>query len=90
MDKANINNKSYIIILSDCRDWSGPKVNGIPASVDLISQMSHQAKKVIILNPEDKKKWDVVDSCVSLYADAGAKVYEVSTLSQLADFVADM
>ena len=90
MKQADISNKSYIILLSDCRDWAGPKVNGIPASVELISQMSSMAKKVIILNPEDKKKWDVVDSCVSLYRGAGAQVYEVSTLNQLADFVADM
>ena len=46
--------------------------------------------QVDILNPEDKKKWDVVDSCVSLYRGAGAQVYEVSTLNQLAEFVADM
>jgi len=90
MRQADINNKSYIIILSDCRDWSGPKVDGIPASVDLIREMARLGKKVIILNPEEKKKWDVVDSCVSLYQGAGAKVYEVSTLSQLAEFVADI
>ena len=48
------------------------------------------SKKVIILNPEDRNKWDIADSCVSLYEDAGAKVYEVNTLNQLADFVMDM
>ena len=90
MKQADISNKSYIILLSDCRDWAGPKVNGIPASVELISQMSSMAKKVIILNPEDKKKWDVVDSCVSLYEDAGAQVFEVNTLNQLAHFVEQM
>lgn len=90
MEQTNISKKSYVIILSDCRDWAGPKVDGIPASVNLIREMSKLAKKVIILNPEDKKKWDVVDSCVSLYTDAGAKVYEVSTLNQLADFVSSM
>lgn len=90
MDQNNLSKKSYIIILSDCRDWAGPKVEGVPASVELIREMSRASKKVIILNPEDKKKWDVVDSCVSLYSDAGAKVYEVSTLNQLADFVSSM
>ena len=90
MDQTNLSKKSYIIILSDCRDWAGPKVDGIPASVELIREMSKLSKKVIILNPEDKKKWDVVDSCVSLYRDAGAKIYEVSTLNQLADFVSSM
>lgn len=90
MSQVKISNKTYIIILSDCRDWAGPKVNGIPASVDLVRKMAHDAKKVIILNPEDRYKWDVVDSCVSLYREAGAQVYEVNTLNQLADFVANM
>ena len=89
-DMARINNKSYVIILSDCRDWAGPKVNGIPASVDLVEEMVRDAKKVVILNPEDRNKWDIVDSCVSLYEDAGAHVFEVNTLNQLAQFVEQM
>lgn len=89
-EKAKINNKSYVIILSDCRDWAGPKVKGIPASVELVEEMVRDAKKVIILNPEDRNKWDVVDSCVSLYQDAGAQVFEVNTLNQLAHFVEQM
>jgi hypothetical protein len=89
-EKANINNKSYVIILSDCRDWAGPKVHGIPASVEIVEEMVRDSKKVVILNPEDKYKWDVVDSCVSLYRDAGAQVFEVNTLNQLAHFVEQM
>ncbi|MBR4446806.1 VWA domain-containing protein [Methanobrevibacter sp.] len=89
-EKANINNKSYVIILSDCRDWAGPKVHGIPASVEIVEEMVRDSKKVVILNPEDKNKWDVVDSCVSLYRDAGAQVFEVNTLNQLAHFVEQM
>lgn len=85
--QADISNKTYIIILSDCRDWAGPKDDGVQRSVELIREMSHRAKKVIILNPEDRKKWDIVDSCVSLYREAGAKVYEVNNLNQLADFI---
>lgn len=90
MDVANINNKSYVIILSDCRDWAGPKVNGVPASVGLIEEMVRDSKKVVILNPEDRNKWDIVDSCVSLYEEAGAQVFEVNTLNQLAHFVEQM
>ena len=81
---------TYIIILSDCRDWAGPKVNGIPASVELVEEMAREAKKVIILNPEERMKWDIVDSCVSLYEEAGAQVFEVNTLNQLAHFVEQM
>ena len=87
---ANINNKSYVIILSDCRDWAGPKVNGIPASVGVMEEIVRDAKKVVILNPEDRNKWDIVDSCVSLYEEAGAQVFEVNTLNQLAHFVEQM
>ena len=89
-DMANINNKSYVIILSDCRDWAGPKVNKIPASVGIVEEMVRDAKKVVILNPEDRNKWDIVDSCVSLYQEAGAQVFEVNTLNQLARFVEQM
>jgi uncharacterized protein with von Willebrand factor type A (vWA) domain len=88
--QAKLNNKSYVIILSDCRDWAGPKIDGVPASVDSIRDMVRDSKKVVILNPEDKNKWDIVDSCVSLYKEAGAQVFEVSTLNQLADFVVQM
>ena len=87
---VNISNKSYVIILSDCRDWAGPKVKGIPASVEVVEEMARDAKKLIILNPEDRNKWDVVDSCVSLYEEAGAQVFEVNTLNQLAHFVEQM
>lgn len=88
LKKAKLNNKSYILLLSDCRDWGGPKdEDGIPKSVGLISEMVAKSKKLVILNPEDRYKWDVVDSCVSLYEEAGAKVFEVNTLSQLADFI---
>ena len=90
MNQAKINNKSYIIILSDCRDWAGPKVNGVPASVELVEEMAREAKKLIILNPEERIKWDIVDSCVSLYEEAGAQVFEVNTLNQLAHFVEQM
>ena len=89
-EKANLSNKSYVIILSDCRDWAGPKQNGIPASVHLVEEMVRDSKKVVILNPEDRNKWDIVDSCVSLYEDAGAHVFEVNTLNQLAQFVEQM
>ena len=89
-EMANINNKSYVIILSDCRDWAGPKVNKIPASVEIVEEMVRDSKKVVILNPEDRNKWDIVDSCVSLYQEAGAQVFEVNTLNQLAQFVEQM
>ena len=88
--QANLNNKSYVLILSDCRDWAGPKEDGIPKSAELIENMVKKSKRVLILNPEEKKKWNVADSCVSYYEDAGAELFEVSNLEQLANLIVEI
>jgi uncharacterized protein with von Willebrand factor type A (vWA) domain len=90
IDQANLNSKSYVMILSDCRDWAGPKQHGEPLSADLIGRMSRAAKRVLILNPEPKNKWDVADSRVSYYGDAGAEVFEVRDLEQLANLISEI
>lgn len=87
---SNLNHKSVVLILTDCRDWAGPKENGRPLSADLIQYMCNVSKKVIILNPEPEIKWDVVDSCVSEYRDAGARIMEVRNLKQLSKLVEDI
>jgi len=86
-EQANLNNKSFVLILSDCRDWAGPKTDGKPMSVDSMEFLVSKSKKVLILNPEPCNKWNVADSCVSEYEDAGARVYEVRNLEQLADLI---
>lgn len=85
--QANLNHKSIVLILTDCRDWAGPKKFKKPLSADLMEHMCRISKKVIILNPEPKIKWNVVDSCVSDYEDAGAQIMEVRNLKQLARLV---
>ena len=100
LSQANLNNKSYVMILSDCRDWAGPKHDNPsmktdfltkygrkPLSADLIQQMSRNSKRVLILNPEPKAKWNVADSCVSYYEDAGAECFEVRDLEQLENII---
>jgi len=52
--------------------------------------MSRKAKRVLILNPEPKIKWNAADSCVSYYEDAGAEAFEVSNLEQLADLISEI
>ncbi|MDD1774478.1 MAG: VWA domain-containing protein, partial [Methanobacterium sp.] len=89
-EQASINHKSYVLILSDCRDWAGPKYDGEPLSADIIRNISRKAKKVLILNPEEKIKWNAADSCVSYYEDAGAEAFEVSNLNQLADLISEI
>ncbi len=79
--------RSHLIILSDCRDWAGPREGGVPLSAKVLEEICQRCRKVLILNPEDKNKWDVVDSCVSYYIDAGASVREVRNLRQLAETI---
>jgi len=88
--QANLNSKSYVLILSDCRDWAGPKEENIPKSAEIIENLTKKAKRVLILNPEEKKKWNVADSCVSHYENAGAELFEVRNLEQLADLIIDL
>ncbi len=90
LNQTNLNNKSYVLILSDCRDWAGPKEDGIPGSAYLIENMFKKSKRVLILNPEEKKKWNAADSCVSHYEDFGAEVFEVGNLDQLADLISEI
>ncbi|GAB4309642.1 MAG: VWA domain-containing protein [Methanobacteriaceae archaeon] len=89
-EKVRLNNKSNVIILSDCRDWAGPKSDGRPLSAEIIEEMARKSRSVLILNPEPKNKWNVVDSCVSHYENAGAKFFEVRNLNQLADFITEI
>lgn len=88
--QSNLNSKSYVLILSDCRDWAGPMYKGEPLSADFIRQMSRKAKRVLILNPESRNKWNVADSRVSCYEAAGAEVFEVRDLEQLANLISEI
>jgi len=90
LDKVQLNRRTTLMILTDCRDWGGPKNEGIPRSAELIENMAIKCRKVMVFNPEDRKKWDVVDSCVSHYRDAGAEIREVRNLNQLAMMVRDI
>ena len=87
---ANLNSKSYVLILSDCRDWAGPKEDRIPKSAEIIENIAKKSKRLLILNPEEEKKWNVADSCVADYENAGAEVFEVRNLEQLADLIIEI
>ncbi|MDR0912907.1 MAG: VWA domain-containing protein [Methanobrevibacter sp.] len=87
---SNLNSKSYLLILSDCRDWAGGKENGIPRSAEIIENFVKKSKRVLILNPEEKNKWNVADSCVSYYESVGAEIFEVRNLEQLANLIMDI
>lgn len=86
-EQTDLNKKSYVLILSDCRDWAGPKSGTRPLSADSMDYIVDKSKKVLLLNPEPRKKWNVADSCVSYYMDSGAELFEVRNLEQLAELI---
>lgn len=90
LEESNVNNKSYVIILTDCRDWMGPKISEKPRSAELIQEMVDKSKRVLILNPESKVQWNKFGSCVSYYEDAGAEVFSVHNLEQLANLISEI
>ncbi|HEX3013393.1 MAG TPA: VWA domain-containing protein, partial [Methanobacterium sp.] len=90
LEQSNMNKKSYVIILTDCRDWMGPKISEKPRSADLIHEMVDKSKRVLILNPEPEIQWNKFGSCVSHYEDAGAELFSVQNLEQLANLICEI
>lgn len=84
---APLNHRTYVIILSDCRDWKGKMQDGKLESAEILRKIVNKSKGVIILNPEDKEKWTTKTSCVKEYEDVGAKVYEVKNLKNMAKII---
>ena len=87
---AEINHRTDIIILTDCRDWKGERKNGVLESASLIKEMLKRAHRVIILNPEKKIRWTMATSCVKDYEDAGAEVFETSDLNMFEKVISEL
>lgn len=87
---ADINKRTDIIIMTDCRDWKGKKVNGVLESALVVKDMLKKAHRVIILNPEKKIRWNNSSSYVSEYEKVGAEVYEVSSLQKFEKIISDL
>lgn len=82
-----------ILILGDCRDWLGSYKqdpnNGeyVPESKLLLGKIVKRVKKVVILNPEQKSRWNTGDSVVSHYEDVGAKIVYVENIITMIEFI---
>lgn len=87
IDDATLNHRTIVIILTDCRDWRGKREEGILESATLIKEMVRKSQKVLILNPESKKRWYTPTSCVRDYQNAGAKIYEIKNLENLSKLI---
>ncbi|MFV2014268.1 MAG: VWA domain-containing protein, partial [Candidatus Heimdallarchaeota archaeon] len=74
-----------ILILGDCRDWLGGYKQNIsggydPESKFLLDKIAKRVKRVVILNPEQKERWNTGDSIVSHFEEIGAKIYHVDSI----------
>lgn len=82
LDIADLNHRTDVIILTDCRDWKGKRINGVLESASLLNEISKKVNRVIILNPEKKIRWNNATSCVADYERMGIEVYETSSLEK--------
>ena len=87
LNKAHLNHKTNVIILTDCRDWQGKREEGILESASLLKEIVTKSSKVLIFNPEPMNKWNTPTSCVKDYQNAGAEVYEIKDLNNLARLI---
>ncbi len=86
-DLAPLNHRSIVIILSDCRDWRGKRIDGVLESATVLKEIVNKSSKVMIFNPEKKIRWNTPTSCVKDYQKAGAEVYEIENLENLSRLI---
>lgn len=87
LKRANLNHRTTVILLSDCRDWKGKREDGILESASILREIVNKSSKVLIFNPEPMVKWSTPTSCVHDYQKAGAQVYEIKNLENLANMI---
>jgi uncharacterized protein with von Willebrand factor type A (vWA) domain len=73
--------KTTMIIAGDTRSHRRES-----ASVEL-AELSHRARRLYWLNPEQRQEWNTLDSCADEYANQCTEFFEVSTIRQLIDAV---
>ncbi len=82
LNEADLSRNTDVILLTDCRDWTGRRVHGVLESAKILHKIVNKSRSVIILNPENKVRWNTPTSCVKDYEEAGAVVYQTSNLRE--------
>lgn len=90
LKEIDLNKRTDIIILTDCRDWKGKRENGVLESATVLKEISKKVHKIMILNPEKKIRWNNATSCVKDYEKVGIPVYEAGTLEQFARIISKL
>ncbi len=79
-----VTSRTTVILTGDARS------NYRPANLAAFRQLTDQARRVYWLNPESVDRWDTDDSIVADYQPHCDGVFEVRTLRQLTDVIADL
>jgi uncharacterized protein len=79
-----VSSRTTVIITGDARS------NYRPANATALRQIAEQARRVYWLNPEAEGRWNADDSIVQDYQPWCDAVFEVRTLRQLADVIAEL
>lgn len=90
LKETRLNHRTVVIILTDCRDWNGKRENGILESAEILKEIVQKSDRVVILNPESKKRWNTPTSCVEDYRRAGAEIFEIKNLDNLSEFITEL
>ena len=79
-----VNSRTTVIVTGDARS------NYRPTDPSVFRQLSEQAHRVYWLNPEAEARWNTDDSIVDELAPFCDGMFEVRTLRQLADVIAEL
>ena len=66
------------------------RTNYRPAGIGTFREICQRVRRVYWFNPEPTDEWGTDDSAVPLYRQSCTGVFEVRSLSQLADAIADI
>jgi uncharacterized protein len=79
-----VNARTTVIITGDARS------NYRPSNAAALQQIADRARRVYWLNPEGLEQWNTKDSVVDDYEARCKEMFEVRTLRQLADVIAEL
>jgi uncharacterized protein len=79
---AAVTARTSVLLVGDARSHDRP-----PALAE-VAELAHRSRRLYWLNPEPRDEWDDGESRIGAYATRCTRVFEVSTLRQLADAVA--
>lgn len=79
--EKSIDSNTVILFFGDARN------NKNPSATNIINKISDKCRSIIWLNPEEEEKWNQGDSIIGLYEPFVKKIYPVSNVKGLINFL---